>query len=260
MTPLAYEWATVWVLWRRDVQRFYRQPSRLIGALGQPIIFWLVIGGGMASTFVLPGSGLGYREYFFPGVMVMVALFAAIFASVSVIEDRHQGFLQGVICGPGSDLSLVLGKCCGSASVALSQIGGFLLLAPLAGLPLGQIHWPVLLLTLLAVTLSLSALGFAMAWYLDNVQAYHAVQMTLLMPLWVLSGAMFPVATQGTTFAALMRLNPLSHGVALVRWAMYGGQPPPGTAPLAPVGLSLILLAGFTALSVGLAVWVGRRR
>ncbi len=254
----AQEWATVWVLWQRDVQRFYRQPSRLVGALGQPIIFWAVIGGGMSSTFVLPGSHMGYREYFFPGVMVMVTLFAAIFASVSVIDDRAQGFLQAVMCGPASRLSLVLGKCLGSASVGLLQVAAFVALAPAAGFELTQVAWPSLLLCLLGMSLSLSALGFAMAWWLDNVQAYHAIQMTLLMPLWILSGAMFPLATQAPWFAQAMRLNPMSHGVALVRWSMYGGRPPAGLAPWAPASLSFLVLLGFVVVSLGLAARAAR--
>src|SRR4051812_12731775 len=122
MTGLQYDWATVHVLWRRDLLRLFRQPSRLVGALGQPVIFWAVIGSGMAHTFVLPGTNLDYSEYFFPGVVLMVGLFASIFASVSLIEDRHQGFLQAVLAGPSARWALVGGKCLGSASVALVQI------------------------------------------------------------------------------------------------------------------------------------------
>ena len=96
-SALALDVATVRVLVRRDLLRFFRQPSRLAGALGQPVLFWLVIGSGMAATFRLPGSEVGYLSLFYPGVLVMVVLFAAIFTTVSVIEDRRQGFLQGLL-------------------------------------------------------------------------------------------------------------------------------------------------------------------
>ena len=114
MTAATYDLATVRVLWRRDLMRFFRQPSRIIGALGQPVLFWIVLGSGLAATFRVPGVDVGYLEFFFPGVIAMVLLFASIFAAVSVIEDRHQGFLQMVMAGPGSRASLVFGKCLGS--------------------------------------------------------------------------------------------------------------------------------------------------
>ena len=107
------------MLVRRDVKRFVREKSRVAGALLQPLIFWLVIGSGMSGTFVLPSArGMNYLEYFFPGVLVMVVLFTAIFTTMSVIEDRHSGFLQAVLVAPGSRASVVLGKCLGSATVA----------------------------------------------------------------------------------------------------------------------------------------------
>lgn len=253
------DWATLAVLWRRDMLRFWRQPSRLVGALGQPIIFWAVIGSGMAATFVLPDSGLDYREYFFPGVILMVGVFASIFAAVSVIDDRHQGFLQAVLAGPGSRASLVLGKCLGSASVALVQIGLFLLLAPLAGFRLERIAWPLLLVSLLLSTVALSALGFAVAWWIDNVQGYHAVQMTVLIPLWVVSGAMFPYAPKDRVFAWLMLGNPIAYGLCAVRAALYGGTAPPGTLLPVPMSLVYAVLVAFAGLSVVLATLASRR-
>jgi daunorubicin resistance ABC transporter membrane protein len=184
--------ATIAVLARRDLVRFFRQPSRLIGALGQPVIFWLVIGSGFGETFRMPGADVPYLAYFFPGVVLMVVLFASIFTTASVIEDRHRGFLQSVLAAPGSRGALVVGKTLGSAAVALTQALLFLALAPLAGFPYASVHWPLLLAALALAAIALAGLGFAVAWGIDNVQGYHAIQMTLLVPLWVVSGAMFP--------------------------------------------------------------------
>jgi len=260
MTALAYNTATIGVLWRRDMLRFLRQPSRIVGALGQPIIFWLLIGSGMASTFKVPGLDTGYMEYFFPGVVVMILLFASIFASVSVINDRHEGFLQAVIAGPGSDTALVLGKCFGAATVALLQAGLFVLLAPLAGFALTEIQWPILLAAMTLGSLALTALGFAAAWWLDNVQAYHAVQMTLLVPLWVLSGAMFPSPTQKPYFAAVMAANPIAYLIDATRHSMYGGTAPAGLAVSSDPMMSLAIVGLFAVASVALATRVCRRR
>ncbi len=254
----AYGLRTVDVLWRRDLMRFVRQPSRVAGALGQPVIFWLVLGTGFAKSFSVPGQSLGYLEFFFPGVVAMVLLFASIFASVSLIEDRHQGFLQAILAGPGSRASIVLGKCAGAGSVALLQAGLFVVLMPFAGFSMAAVDWPLLLATMVLLSLGLTAMGFAIAWLVDNVQAYHAIQMTLLMPLWVISGAMFPPHEAPPVFAFLMAANPVAYGVAGVRQALYGGLAPDGTVVAGPYE-SLAVVSAFAVVAVGLAVAVAQR-
>jgi daunorubicin resistance ABC transporter membrane protein len=259
MTAVLQDLATVRVLLVRDLMRFLRQPSRIAGALGQPVIFWIVLGGGMASTFRMPGAtGLGYMEFFFPGVIMMVLLFASIFATVSVIEDRSAGFLQAVLVAPGSRASLVLGKSAGAASVALIQAALFLALAPLAGFRYGQIDWALLATLSILASLGLTAFGFALAWLLDNIAAYHAIQMTLLVPLWVLSGAMFPVSDKHPVFAAIMRANPMTYATAGIRDALYGraGSPVPGPS----VATDLIVLGAFALGTVGLATLLCYRK
>lgn len=258
MTPLAYDLATIQVLLRRDLVRFFRQPSRLAGALGQPILFWLLIGSGMAGTFRMAGSDVGYLQFFYPGVVLMVVLFAAIFTTVSVIEDRHEGFLQAVLAGPGSRPALVIGKALGSAAVALSQAALFLLLAPAAGFPFGSVHWPLLLASLALAGIGLAALGFAVAWAVDNVQGYHAIQMTLLVPLWVVSGAMFPPSDAHPAFTAVMRANPVAYAVSAARRALAG---PAAAGALPGTALrDLMVLAAFAAATLSLAMLAARRR
>jgi daunorubicin resistance ABC transporter membrane protein len=254
---LAYDVATALVLARRDLVRFFRQPSRLLGALGQPVIFWLVIGGGFAGTFRMPGSDVPYLRYFYPGVVLMVVLFASIFTTASVIEDRHRGFLQSVQAAPGSRAALVVGKALGSASVALTQAALFLALAPVAGFAWSAIEWPLLAAALGLAAVALAALGFAVAWALDNVQGYHAIQMTVLVPLWVVSGAMFPPPEVHPALAALLRANPLAHAVSAARRALAGVDAPgvlPGSA-----GQDLAVCALFAAACLALAVLAARR-
>lgn len=261
MNQLQHDCNTIDVLWRRDLLRFWRQPSRIVGALGQPVIFWALIGGGFASSFRLGGDAenVGYLAYFYPGVVLMVVLFASIFASVSVIEDRTQGFLQAVLAGPGSRFALVLGKCLGSVSVAGIQVLAFLTLAPLAGFGLGDVAWGALALAVTMTSLGLSALGFAVAWGLGSTQAYHAVQMTFLVPLWAVSGAMFPPAGEGV-LAASMRFNPLAYAVAAVRHALYGGHAPAATVVAASQATCWAVLVGFVVVTLSLATWACVRR
>jgi ABC-type polysaccharide/polyol phosphate export permease len=187
----------------------------------------------------------------------MVVLFASIFTTASVIEDRHRGFLQSVQAAPGSRAALVLGKALGSASVALTQAALFLVLAPLAGFPWRSIDWPLLVAALALAALALAALGFAVAWGLDHVQGYHAIQMTVLVPLWVVSGAMFPPPAARPALAALLYANPLAHAVSAVRRALAGAAAP-GVLPGSAAG-DLAWCAAFAAAAVALAVLVARR-
>ncbi len=258
MTAIGFNIATTKVLWFRDLKRFRRQPMRIFAALGQPLVFWLVIGSGLASTFKIPDLEVGYMEYFFPGVIMLVLLFASIFASVSVIDDRHQGFLQAVLAGPGSRTALVWGKCLGSASVALIQGGLFFALTPLAGFPFSEIDWPLLMAASVLASLGLTALGFAVSWILDNVQAYHAVQMMLLIPLWVVSGAMFP-PVHGI-YAVVMRLNPVAYGVSAVRHALYGGLAPAQMTISQMPWVEVAVVGIFAAACILLASLVCTRR
>jgi daunorubicin resistance ABC transporter membrane protein len=256
-SALSYDVATALVLARRDLVRFFRQPSRLLGALGQPVLLWLLIGGGFSGTFRMPGAEVPYLSYFYPGVVLMVVLFAAIFTTASVIEDRHRGFLQTVQAAPGSRAALVAGKSLGSAAVALTQAALFLALAPAAGFPWRSVDWPLLAAALALAAVALAALGFAVAWGLDHVQGYHAIQMTVLVPLWVLSGAMFPAPEGRPALAAALRANPLAHAVSAVRRALAGPAAPgalPGSA-----GRDLAFCALFAAAALALAVLASRR-
>src|SRR5215470_279316 len=131
----------VYTLWRREVVRFLRQPSRLVGALAQPVVFWLLLGGGLSGAFRPPGAagGAGYLEYFYPGVLALVLLFTAIFSTISTIEDRHSGFLQGVLVAPVSRTAIVVGQALGGTTLAVGQGVLFLALAPFAGLTLAPL-------------------------------------------------------------------------------------------------------------------------
>ncbi len=247
--------ATFAVLVRRDLVRFFRQKSRVAGALGQPLIFWLVIGGGLSGSFQMPGARVGYQQYFFPGVIVMIALFTSIFTTLSVIEDRHAGFLQAVLVAPAPRLALVLGKVMGGVSVALVQALLFLALAPFAGFSLGEISPAIVLLDLLLTSVAFTAFGFALAWILDSVQGYHAVMSVLLIPLWVLSGAMFPASGATPVLAAIMRANPMTYAVDAMRAGLHGHAIGGGSPAIA-----LGVVAGFCVLALYAATAACERR
>lgn len=259
---LALQWATVRLLLTRDVVRFFRQPSRIIGALAQPILFWFVVGTGFSGSFRVEGAqGLDYQRFSFPGIVTMVVLFSSIFATISVIEDRREGFLQSVLAGPGSRLSVVLGKALGSSAIALLQASLFLLFAPLAGVTLATLNLPLLATVMLLSALGLTGMGMALAWWVRSTSGYHAVMSIVLLPMWALSGAMFPLKGAGPLLAWVMRLNPMRFSVEGVRRALYGAEASlaVGTSSSGS-GLEVPVLFAFAAVFLGLAAFSVSRR
>jgi len=248
----------VFTLWRRELVRFFRQPSRIAGAAGSPLLFWVLIGSGLSGSFKLPGgpSDLSYLEYFFPGTMVLTLLFAAIFSTISVIEDRSQGFLQGVLVAPVPRAAIAAGKVLGGATIAWLQSVIFLALAPLSGIRLTLASALAAAGVLAVLGIALTAVGFAFAWRVDSVQGFHAVMNLLLVPMWLLSGAFFPPSGAPGWLAAVMMANPLTYGVSALRWALYGSAPEVGTGLPGPglaIGVTIlaaVLAFGFDLLAM----------
>lgn len=242
-------------LWRREVVRFLRQRSRVVGALGTPVVFWLLIGSGFRRSFTPPGTSapIDFLRYSFPGMTVLIVLFTAIFSMISIIEDRREGFLQAVLCAPIRRSAIVLGKILGSTTLALLQAALFLLAAPLAHIPLTWGSASAAFAVLTIVSVGLSGLGFLVAWPMDSTQGFHAVMNLFLMPMWMLSGAMFPASGASPWLGWIMTLNPLSYGVAALRRTLD-----PASAvtdpPWATLGVSISVTLAFAAITIALAV------
>jgi daunorubicin resistance ABC transporter membrane protein len=242
----------------RDLRRFLRQPSRIVGSAAQPLILWAVLGAGLGGSFRAAGAGgVDYLRYFYPGVVVLTLLFTAIFSTISVIEDRHHGFLQAVLAAPVSRTSLVLGKTLGGVAIASVQVAILLALAPLAGFPLAAMNWPLLALAVPLSALGFTALGFAMAWWIDSTQGYHAVMSVALIPLWMLSGAMFPPSGGSRWIATLMAVDPMTYTVSAIRRGFHGDTLPASLIPAggsAATDLALGALAALVALAAAVAL------
>lgn len=230
-------------LWHREMVRFFRQRNRVIGALATPLMFWLVLGLGLNRSFIAGDladgtAGVGYLEYFFPGTIILVLLFTAIFSTISVIEDRKEGFMQGVLVAPIPRLAIVLGKVFGGASIATLQGILFLLIWPLVG-TLPPIENLLLAVVIMFITASgLTALGLCMAWPLDSTAAFHALMNLLLMPMWFLCGAVFPLSKVPLGMQILMMINPLTYGQMALSSALMGDR----TAVGAPLGMNMALV------------------
>jgi ABC-2 type transport system permease protein len=214
-------------LWWREIIRFLRQRSRVVGAFAQPLLFWVLLGGGFSSSFRPPGApqDLGSMAYFYPGIIGLVLLFTAIFSTIAVVEDRKSGFLQGVLVSPISRGSIVLGQALGGTTLAVLQGVLFLALAPLVGIHLSVASVVAAVVVIAAIAFSLTALGLVIAWRMDSTQGFHAIMNLILMPIWLLSGAFFPAAGAAGWLGWLMQLNPLTYGMAALRRCLYLDAP-----------------------------------
>jgi len=237
-------------LWKRDVVRFFRQRNRIISALATPLVFWILLGAGFSASFQPPGSpdDASYLAYFFPGTIVLIILFTAIFSTISVIEDRREGFLQGVLVAPVAPGAIVMGKLLGGMTIAFIQAAIFTILAPFAGFALGPVNLALLFVAYIAVGLSLTGLGLVVAWPMDSTQGFHAIMNVFLLPLWILSGAMFPMSGGSAWVHWAGLINPVTYGVTAVRSA-FSWKPGDDLTPFV-VGIGVTLLFGFALFAI----------
>ncbi len=240
--------------WREWV-RFLRQRNRIVGALATPIVFWLLIGGGMGHSFSssnTPG-GSNFLVFFFPGTLLMILLFTAIFSTISIIEDRREGFLQSVLVAPVSRMAIVLGKVLGGTALAFGQGLLFLLLAPTVGIKLTVLSFLLSAGVMLLIAFALTALGVCIAWRMSSTSGFHAIMNLFLMPMWFLSGALFPPDGAMGGLRWIMYANPLTYGLSALRHTIYWGAPV-GHAP--GLALSMGVSAAFAAGMCLLASWI----
>jgi len=209
-------------LWLRDVLRFLRQPSRIVGALLTPVIFWFVIGSGLGTSFQAATGEAGFLPYYFPGSLALIVLFTALFSTISIIEDRQEGFLQGVLASPAPRASIVLGKALGSMTLALINGAVFMLLLPVSGLSPGAGDILAAMACVALLGLALGGLGIMIAWPMRSTQGFHGIMNAVLMPMWLLSGALFPAAGASGWVQTLMRVNPLTPAVEILRAFLTG--------------------------------------
>lgn len=242
----------VLTLARRELTRFIRQRSRVVGAFVQPLVFWLLIGAGFRASFQPPGvpSGTSYAEYAYPGILAMLLLFTAIFSTISVVEDRRAGFLQGVLVAPVGRGTIVLGQALGCTALAALQGILFLVLAPLAGVSLSLASVLGVTAVMVVAAFGLACLGLAIAWRLDSTQGFHAIMNLLLLPMWVLSGAFFPAAGVPDWLGWAMRLNPMTYSLAAIRRCLYLATPTAaGSVPDLTLSVAVTLAFGVAAFA-----------
>ena len=233
-------------IWWREIIRFLRQRSRLVSAIAQPLVFWLLLGGGLNASFRPSGlpAGTNYIIYFYPGILTLVLLFTAIFSTIAVVQDRREGFLQGVLVSPVSRWSIVLGQACGGTTLALLQGSLFLLLSPIIGISFSFISVVSIIGVMILLSFGLTSMGLIIAWRMDSTQGFHAVMNLILIPIWLLSGAFFPVTGVSPLLEWVMKINPLTYSVAALRRCLYLNNPA-AVGEIPQLSLSLVVAGLF---------------
>ena len=243
-------------LWLREIVRFFRQKARVVGVIASPLLFWLLLGSGFAHNFRAGSNETGQSfAFYFPGSVALIVLFTAIFSMMSLIQDRNEGFLLSVLAAPVSRSAIVLGKVLGGTTLAAAQGIVLLVFAPFIGVHLTLETIGLAVLITLLMSFELTALGFAIAWPMDSPQAFHAIVNLILLPLWMLSGSLFPANGASGWLRLVMHLNPLTYGVDALRNALF-----PATPTDFPLAVNLAVTVGFCLLCFAASWAIVNRR
>ena len=207
----------IYILWLRQIKRYLRSRSRIIGSLAQPLLFLLALGYGFGSIFQKAGQG-NYLNFLAPGIIGMSIIFTAIFSGIEIIWDRQFGFLKEMMVAPISRLNIMIGRTLGGATVATMQ--GIIVMAISFLFGFHIYSWGGIIPTILVmflVALLFTSLGTMIASLLDDMQGFQLIMNFLIMPLFFLSGALFPLQNLPKTLAIIARLDPLSYGIDAFR-------------------------------------------
>jgi len=212
----------IYILWLRELKRYFRSRAQIIGALGQPLLYLLALGFGLGPVFQKAGQG-SYIQFLAPGVIGMTVLFSAAFSGIGLLWDRQFGFLKETLVAPVPRSHVMIGRTLGGATVAVFQGVLVLIVCVLAGFrPVSLLALPVVLLTMALIAIVFCAFGTAIGSKLENMQAFPLVMNFLMMPLFFLSGALFPLDGLPGALKAITSVNPLSYGVDGLRGALIG--------------------------------------
>ena len=250
----------IYIIWYRDILRFWSDKIRMIGSFTFPLLFLFVFGSGLSGMMGSLAPGVDFTQFMFPGIIGMTVLMSSLMGAMSVVWDREFGFLKEVLVAPISRVSVVVGKTLGSATVALFQGMLLLILSPLIGV--SPSLWTILALVplMLLLAVSMSSMGILLATRIKSMQAFQVVMQMLMFPMMFLSGIFFPLQGLPAWMNVLVKINPATYGIAPIRQVMLGASPDsPFTINLLGHAMSLwdniTVLAVFGVVMILLAMW-----
>jgi ABC-2 type transport system permease protein len=215
----------IYTIWLREFKAFLRERSRIVAMIGQPLLYLLIVGQGIASGLSLNGApgGIGYLTFMYPGILGMSVLFTSIFSAISIIWDREFGFLKEVLVAPVPRWAVAAGKILGGSTVAMFQSAMLIALAPFVGVSLSVVLVLELLAICFLISIAITSLGVFIAARMRSMQGFQMLMNFLVMPLYFLSGAMFPIRSAPPWMNVLMKLDPLTYGVDALRNLVFSG-------------------------------------
>ena len=261
----------IYIIWYRDVIRYWRDRLRLIASLAQPLLFLIVFGTGLSSALrgafggASTGSSVSYVQFIYPGIVGMAVLFTSIFSAMSIVWDREFGFLKEVLVAPIDRSAIAIGKALGGSTQAMVQGMILLVLAPFIGVKLTLLAVLALIPLIFVLAFALTSLGIALAGGMKSMQGFQAVMNFLMMPMFFLSGALFPLGNLPAWMTVLTRLDPAAYGIDPIRRVILGASGVPaavtdrlgltvaGQVLSIPAELGIVLLFGIVMLSIAVA-------
>jgi ABC-2 type transport system permease protein len=210
----------IYILWLRQMKRYFRSRSRVLGAIGQPILFLLALGYGIGSVYKKAGQG-NYIEFLVPGIIIQTLLFSGVFWGIQILFDKRFGFLKEMLVAPVSRLRILLGNALGGSTISLMQgILVFIIATILGFRPHDWLLVPVALVLMIILSITLTSFGAGIASIVEDFQGFQGINNFLIFPLFFLSGALYPLTSAPGWLKALAYINPLSYSVDALRWAL----------------------------------------
>ncbi|MFZ5649574.1 MAG: ABC transporter permease [Bacillota bacterium] len=242
----------IYTIWLRDIIRFYRERARIVGMLGQPMLYLLIMGTGLSASFRVASApaGFSYLEFIYPGIIGMSVLFTSVYSAISIVWDREFGFLKEVLVAPVPRWSVAIGKALGGSTIAMIQASILLLFAPFIGINLGLLMVVKLLAVLFLIAFSLTSLGIIVASRMETMEGFQVFMNFLVMPLFFLSGAMFPMHNVPGWLELLMKLDPLTYGVDALRNIMFASSPAREFLVQFPIATDLAVVAAMSVVFI----------
>jgi ABC-2 type transport system permease protein len=252
----------IYIVWWRDLLRYWRDRARVAASLAQPLLYLVIFGTGLASSLgggFAAGTGIGYTQFIFPGVISMSVLFTSIFGAMSIVWDREFGFMRELLVAPIDRSAIAIGKTLGGATQAMIQGLILLILAPFVGVTLDVRTVVEVVALVFVLSFGLSAMGVALASAMRSMQGFQVVMNFLMMPMFFLSGALFPLVGLPVWMTVLTRLNPASYGIDPIRRVLLGASGFPAerlaitifdqTLPI-PLESGIVLAFGLVMLAI----------
>jgi ABC-2 type transport system permease protein len=244
----------IFIIWLRELKKFWRNKSRIIGSLGMPFFFLIFIGAGLDKIVSSPVLGGGnYSLFIMPGIIAMVILFGSIFSGVSVIWDKQFGFMKEMLVAPISRTRIMVGKSLGGATTAVLQAILMLILSAIIGIRPNSIYGFLLAIPLMfLISVSFVALGMAIASKMNDMHGFQLIVNFMIMPIFFLSGALFPLNNVPGWLHILSVINPMRYGVEALRYCLIGSS-------TVPFFVSVSVLVVFSMVSIALGTILFRR-